>query len=59
LQIRVEYLGKKVVCQHCQAYLQAADPSNIRRDGPQSSKAMLQRADELLESITNRRPQPR
>ncbi len=59
LQIRVEYLGKKVVCQHCQGHLVAADPTNIRRDRPQSSRAILQRADELLESMTPRRPQPR
>jgi hypothetical protein len=59
LQIRVEYLGKRVVCQHCQGHLMATDPTNVRRDRPQSSRAILQRADELLESMTPRRPQPR
>jgi RNase P subunit RPR2 len=59
LQIRVEYLGKRVVCQHCQGQLVAMDPSTVRRDRAQSSQALLQRADELLESMTPRRPQPR
>ena len=27
LQIRVEYLGRRVVCQHCQGALIAADPA--------------------------------
>ena len=30
LQIRVEYLGRKVVCQHCQGQLLAADASNAQ-----------------------------
>ena len=30
LQIRVEYLGRQVVCPHCQAQLTAADPDNPR-----------------------------
>jgi RNase P subunit RPR2 len=59
LQIRVEFLGKRVVCQHCQGHLLAVDPANVRCDCPQSSQATLQRADELLESMTPRRPQPR
>ena len=59
LQIRVEYLGRKVVCQHCQGHLTAADSANSRYDGVESGNALLQRADELLESISQRRPQPR
>ena len=40
LQIRVEYLGKKVVCQHCLGHLMAADPANVRCDPPQTSRAI-------------------
>jgi hypothetical protein len=54
LQIRVEYLGKRVVCQHCQGHLIAADATNSRRDGGVSPDALIRRANELLESITNR-----
>ena len=32
LQIRVEHLGRRVVCQHCQGHLIAADPVNARYD---------------------------
>jgi hypothetical protein len=59
LQIRVEYLGKHLVCQHCHAGIVAADPANQRRDCPQSSDALLRRANELLESVASHRPQPR
>jgi hypothetical protein len=59
LQIRVEYLGRKVVCQHCQGQLLAADPSNVRFDCAESSNTLLRRADQLLESISHRKTQPR
>ncbi len=51
LQIRVEYLGKQVVCQHCQGRFAASDPSNTRIDDGQGGNALLRRADELLESV--------
>jgi hypothetical protein len=59
LQIRVEYLGKRVVCQHCQGPLIAADPAGCRRDGAESANRLLRRADELLEFVARRKPQPR
>jgi hypothetical protein len=59
LQIRVEYLGRKVVCQHCQGRFTAADSANFRCDSVESGQNLLRRADELLESISQRRPQPR
>jgi hypothetical protein len=55
LQIRVEYLGRKVVCQHCQGGLVAADPANLRCDCPEPASALLRRANELLESIGQRK----
>ena len=59
LQIRVEYLGRKVVCRHCQGPLTAIDPANMRCDCAESANTLLRRADELLESVANRRSQPR
>jgi hypothetical protein len=59
LQIRVEYLGRRVVCQHCQGHLIAADPASARYDRAELGNALMRRADELLESIAHRRPQPR
>jgi hypothetical protein len=57
LQIRVEHLGKKVVCQHCQGTLVAMDPANIREGYVDQGSALLRRADELLGSIVQRAPQ--
>jgi hypothetical protein len=46
LYIRVEHLGKRVVCQHCHGRLLARDPSNSPLS---SSDSLLRRADELLQ----------
>jgi hypothetical protein len=59
LQIRVEYLGRNVVCQHCQGGLLAADPANQPYDGSESSSGLIRRANELLASISQRKSQPR
>jgi hypothetical protein len=56
LQIKVEYLGRTVVCQHCRGNLTATDPASIRDDCCEDgSGALLRRADQLLESIAERR----
>jgi hypothetical protein len=59
LQIRVEYLGRRVVCQHCQGHLIARDPANARCDCSEQGNSLIRRADELLESVSHHRPQPR
>ena len=59
LQIRVEHLGRRVVCQHCQGHLIATDPTNARCDCAESGNALLRRADALLQSFAQRKPQPR
>ena len=59
LQIRVEYLGKMLVCQHCQGRFEASDPANVRLDADGQQNALLRRADELLEVPVKRKPQPR
>jgi hypothetical protein len=51
LQIRVEYLGRKLVCQHCQGRFVAMDPASTRVD---CGNALLRRADELLDTVAQR-----
>jgi DNA-directed RNA polymerase subunit RPC12/RpoP len=54
LEIRVEYLGKRVVCQHCRGALLAEDPSSRR--APATYWSLLRRADHLLEIAAQQRP---
>ncbi|MBN2476774.1 MAG: response regulator [Pirellulales bacterium] len=54
LQIRVEYLGRSVVCQHCQGRLVARDPANTHQEHGELAKSLLHRAEELLESSARR-----
>jgi DNA-directed RNA polymerase subunit RPC12/RpoP len=58
LQIRVEYLGRKVVCQHCRGSLIATDPSLVRLDEAASGSTILRRAEELLEVVSRSRRTP-
>jgi hypothetical protein len=51
LQIRVEYLGKKVMCPHCQAQLTAIDPAGVKSDCSAFGSDLLRRADELLQTV--------
>jgi hypothetical protein len=53
LQVRVEYLGKRVVCQHCKARFEACDPSSAAYPPMESSLSLLARADQLIESATH------
>ncbi|HZZ72803.1 MAG TPA: response regulator [Pirellulales bacterium] len=53
LQIRVAYLGRNVVCQHCQGRFIATDPSSTPDIDPTES-AILRRADQLLETASMR-----
>ena len=48
LQVRLEYLGKKVVCQHCQGKFEACDPTSAAYPPSDSGLALLKRAEELL-----------
>jgi len=54
LLIRVEYLGKNVVCQHCQGRLLACDPANARIDEADCSSQILRRAEELIKTVDRR-----
>jgi DNA-directed RNA polymerase subunit RPC12/RpoP len=62
LQIRVEYLGKAVVCEHCRGRLIARDPASNRYGSYNS--VLMDRADELLKhsapsAVQSRLPHPR
>ena len=54
LRIRVEYLGKLLVCQHCHGQLYARDTVNVSIDEADDSSKILKRADELLASVDHR-----
>ena len=64
LQIRVEYLGRIVVCQHCGGKLLAQDPANYGSHREEEAEArlrpnLLRRADELLSSVEQFKQRPR
>ena len=50
LKVRVEYLGKKVVCQHCSARFQASEPGSNDYPPLSSSMTLLERAEHLLQT---------
>ena len=50
LQIRVDFLGKKVICQHCRGELLALDASSNRYPDSRPADNLLRRANELLET---------
>ena len=58
LQVRVQYLGKQVVCQHCHAQFEAYDPANAACPSD-SGIALLDRVEQLLETADQQRSRPR
>jgi hypothetical protein len=56
--VRVEYLGRLVVCQHCHGRFEACDPASGACPPSKSGLNLLRRADELLDSIGPKRPRP-
>jgi DNA-directed RNA polymerase subunit RPC12/RpoP len=50
LQVRIEYLGKQVVCQHCGARFEACEPGSLSDSG---INALLERAEHLLQSSSS------
>jgi hypothetical protein len=58
LQVRVEYLGRQVVCQHCHGRFEAFDPATSPGRPTQAVPNLLSRADQLLESIGQHRDRP-
>ncbi|MEN1681865.1 MAG: response regulator [Planctomycetota bacterium] len=50
LQVRVEYLGKRVVCQHCSSRFRATQDSSASQSEAASESTLMQRAEELLQT---------
>lgn len=48
LNVRVEYLGRKVVCQHCRAPFSAGDVEGAAQAAQLSGTRLLDRAAELI-----------
>ena len=59
LQVRLEYLGRTLTCQHCQGRFVAQDPATQPVDSWDSSEDLLSRADELLAVASGSRTRPR
>ena len=51
LQVRIKYLGKQVVCQHCNAQFRASDPSSAI-EPPELGSSLLDRAEKLIDAAT-------
>ena len=52
LQVRIEYMGKRVACQHCSARFVATDPAGSFGPAADSGISLLDRADELITQST-------
>ncbi len=59
LRIRVEYLGKQVVCQHCKSQFMAADATGRAASPPNVESTVLERADQLLAAANAIKNRPR
>lgn len=54
LHIRVEYLGRRVVCPHCRGSLLAGESHPPHPSGLESAQSLLRRADEILQHASHR-----
>jgi hypothetical protein len=52
LQVRVEYLGKQIVCQHCSARFAACEPGSEAYSHQNSSLSLLERAEQLIQTAS-------
>ncbi len=52
LQVRVEYLGKQIVCQHCSARFEACEPGSESVSPSNSSSSLLDSAEHLLQTAS-------
>jgi hypothetical protein len=59
LHVRVEYLGRQVMCQHCRGRFEACDSAIAGSAPADSGINLLERADKLLESVQPMRAAPR
>ncbi len=51
LQVRVQYLGKRLQCRHCHGEFDARDPESADDLSSSSGLSLLRRAGELLDSL--------
>lgn len=56
LQVRVEYLGRQVECQHCHARFDAFEPGSTEYRASDSGLSLLERAELLLQSASHSMP---
>lgn len=59
LQIRLEYLGRSVACQHCNGHFTASDPATHAVDPWHHGDDLLSRVNQLLEPVSSGRSRPR
>lgn len=57
LEIRVEYMGRRVACQHCHGQFLATDQPESD-DTAASSSSILRRANSLIELLARKRTAP-
>ncbi len=58
LEIRVEYLGRDVVCQHCGKQFCASDQSLIAAHDQHQARELIERAEMLLRRAAEQRGIP-
>ena len=54
LEVRLEYLGRQVVCQHCGGEFEACDSAHGECRPSDSGRDLLARADRLLKELHQR-----
>jgi hypothetical protein len=59
LQVRLEYLGRSILCPHCQGQFIASDPATESASASDSGEYLLNRAEELLATVGSSRLRPR
>ena len=59
VHIRVEYLGRQLICQHCGGHLTACDVEGASGAPSLTESALMRRADELLRAVARRTAYPR
>lgn len=51
LQVKVQFLGQTVVCQHCRGTFLARDPATSKCEPDDRRRSLLQRVDAILEML--------
>ncbi len=59
LEVRVQYLGRNVVCRHCHGEFEACDPESTSYPPESSGINLLERVEKLLNSDSPTGESPR